>query len=287
MLQQAIVNGILFGAVYATIGIGFSLVWGVMNIINVAHGSFIMIGAYLSYTLFAAYGLDPFLSIPLVMAMLFVLGYLIQRYLLNLVVRGSVFITLTFTFGLQILIANVCLLIWSADYHSVKLAYSGAGITVGGLVIPAVRLGIFAVALILTGLFYLFMRRTKIGVAINDTALNREGARTVGIDVGNIYAITFGVSAALAGAAGAMISPIMSVNPFLGGPLVGKAFVIAILGGLGSTIGALVGGMVLGLVETVGTVFVPSSFQELIGFSVLVLVLVFRPQGLLGKRFYE
>jgi branched-chain amino acid transport system permease protein len=286
MLQQAIVNGILFGAVYATIGIGFSLVWGVMNIINVAHGSFIMIGAYLSYTLFAAYGLDPFLSIPLVMACLFVLGYLIQRYVLNLVVRGSVFITLTFTFGLQILIANICLLIWSADYHSIKLAYSGAGINLGGLVIPAVRLGIFAVALILTGLFYLFMRRTRIGVAINATALNIEGARTVGIDVGRIYAITFGVSAALAGAAGALISPIMSVNPFLGGPLVGKAFVIAILGGLGSTIGALVGGMVLGLVETVGTVFMPSSYQELLGFSVLVLVLVFRPQGLLGKRFY-
>ncbi len=286
MLQQAIVNGILFGAVYATIGIGFSLVWGVMNIINVAHGSFIMIGAYLSYTLFAAYGLDPFLSIPLVMACLFLLGYLIQRYVLNLVVRGSVFITLTFTFGLQILIANVCLLIWSADYHSIKLAYSGAGIKVGGLVIPAVRLGIFAVALVLTGLFYLFMRRTRIGVAINATALNIEGARTVGIDVGQIYAITFVLSAALAGAAGALISPIMSVNPFLGGPLVGKAFVIAILGGLGSTIGALVGGMVLGLVETVGTVFMPSSYQELLGFSVLVLVLVFRPQGLLGKRFY-
>ena len=130
------------------------------------------------------------------------------------------------------------------------------------------------------------MRRTKTGIAINATALNFEGAKTVGIDVYNIYAITFGVSAALAGAAGCLISPIMSVNPFVGGPMVAKAFVIAILGGLGSTIGALVGGLVLGLVETVGTVFIPSSYQELLGFSVLVLVLVFRPQGLLGKRFY-
>jgi len=287
LLLQSIVNGILFGAVYATIGIGFSLVWGVMNIINVAHGSFIMIGAYLSYTFYIAFGLDPFLSIPLNMAILFAMGYLIQKFVLNRVVRGSVFITLTFTFGLQILIANICLLIWSADYHSIKLSYSGAGITIGSIVIPLVRLGIFIAALVLTGLFYLFMRRTKIGIAINATALNFEGAKTVGIDVGNIYAITFGVSAALAGAAGALISPIMSVNPFLGGPLVGKAFVIAILGGLGSTIGALAGGMVLGLVETVGTVFMPSSFQELIGFLVLVLVLVFRPQGLLGKKFYE
>ncbi|OHD21671.1 MAG: hypothetical protein A2064_10330 [Spirochaetes bacterium GWB1_66_5] len=287
MLPQAIVNGLLFGSVYATIGIGFSLVWGVMNIINVAHGSFIMIGAYLSYTLFALYGLDPFLSIPPVMAVLFLLAYAIQKYVLNRVVRGSVFITLTFTFGLQILIANLCLLLWSADSRSIKLPYSSAGWQIGGLVIPLVRLGIFGVALLLTGLFYLFMRRTRTGVAINATALNFEGAKTVGIDVYNIYAITFGVSAALAGAAGCLISPIMSINPFGGGPLVAKAFVIAILGGLGSTVGALVGGLALGLVETVGTVFISSSFQELLGFTVLVLVLVFRPQGLMGKRFYE
>ena len=286
MFLQAVINGILFGAVYATIGIGFSLVWGVMNIINVAHVSFIMIGAYLSFTLYAVLGVDHFLSIPLVMGALFVLGYVIQKFVLNRVVRGSVFITLTFTFGLQILIANICLLIWSADYRGVKLPYSSAGFQIGGVVVPLVRLGIFAVALALTGLFYLFMRKTKTGIAITATALNFEGAKTVGIDVYNIYAVTFGVSAALAGAAGCLISPIMSVNPFLGGPLVGKAFVIAILGGLGSTIGALAGGMVLGLVETVGTVFISSSYQELLGFSVLVLVLVFRPQGLLGKRFY-
>ncbi len=287
MLLQAIVNGILYGAVYATIGIGFSLVWGVMNIINVAHGSFIMIGAYLSYTLFAAYHIDPFLSIPIVMFVLFIIAYVIQRYVLNLVVKGSVFITLTFTFGLQILIANICLLIWSADFHSVKLSYSSLGFQLGGIIIPYVRLGIFLVALLLTLLFYLFMRKTKIGIAINATALNLEGARTVGVDVGKIYAITFGVSAALAGAAGALISPIMSINPFIGGNLVGKAFVVAILGGLGSTVGALVGGLVLGLVETVGTAFISSSYQELLGFIVLVLVLIFRPQGIMGKRFYE
>lgn len=286
MLPQAIVNGLLYGAVYATIGIGFSLVWGVLNIINLAHGSFIMIGAYLSFTLFAAYNVDPFLSIPLVMLILFLLAYPIQRYLLNLVVRGSVFITLTFTFGLQILIANICLLIWSADSRSINLPYAGVGLEIGGVVIPYVRLAIFLVALLIAGLFYLFMRKTRMGIAINATALNLEGARTVGVDVGQIYALTFALSAALAGAAGALISPIMSINPFLGGPLVGKAFVIAILGGLGSTIGALVGGMVLGLTETVGTLLLPASFQDLLGFVVLLLVLVLRPQGILGKKFY-
>lgn len=286
MILQAIVNGILFGSVYAMIGIGFSLVWGVMNIVNLAHGSFIMIGAYLSFTLYAAYRIDPFLSIPLVMAALFVLAYGIQYYLINRVVRGPSFVTLTFTFGLQILIANVCLLIWTADYKSVKLPYSSAGLELGGLVIPLVRFGIFGVAVLVTFLFYLFMRKTKIGIAINATALNFEGARTVGVDVDKIYAITFAVSAALAAAAGALISPIMSINPFTGGALVGKAFVIAILGGLGSTVGALVGGLTLGLVETIGTAIFPSAIQDFLGFAVLVLVLVLRPQGLLGKRFY-
>ena len=127
MILQAIVNGILFGSVYGMIGIGFSLVWGVMNIVNLAHGSFIMIGAYLSFTLYTVYRLDPFLSIPLVMAVLFFLAYGIQYFLINRVVRGPSFVTLTFTFGLQILIANVCLLLWTADYKSIKLPYSSEG----------------------------------------------------------------------------------------------------------------------------------------------------------------
>ncbi|MCX7786716.1 MAG: branched-chain amino acid ABC transporter permease [Spirochaetes bacterium] len=286
MILQAIINGILFGSVYAMIGIGFSLVWGVMNIVNLAHGSFIMIGAYLSFTLYAAYRIDPFLSIPLVMAALFLIAYGIQYFLINRVVRGPSFVTLTFTFGLQILIANICLLIWTADYKSVKLPYSSAGLELGGLVIPLVRFGIFGVAVLVTFLFYLFMRKTKVGIAINATALNFEGAKTVGVDVDKIYAITYAVSAALAAAAGALISPIMSINPFTGGALVGKAFVISILGGLGSTIGALVGGLTLGLVETLGTAIFPSAVQDFLGFAVLVLVLVLRPQGLLGKRFY-
>ncbi|MDR0561532.1 MAG: branched-chain amino acid ABC transporter permease [Spirochaetaceae bacterium] len=287
MIVQAVINGILFGAVYAMIGIGFSLVWGVMGIVNLAHGSFIMAGAYISFTLFAAWGLDPFLSAPLVMVVLFGAAYGIQRLLINRIVRGPSFITLTFTFGLQILIANICLLIWKADLRSAKLSYSSASLFENGAVtIPLVRFGIFAAAIILTILFYLFMRKTRIGIAINATALNYEGARTVGVDVDNIYAITFAVSAALAGAAGALMLPITSMNPFFGGDIINKAFVVSVLGGLGSTAGALAGGMCLALAETLGTVFLPSSAQELIGFVFFIAVLVFRPQGLLGKRFY-
>lgn len=287
MVIQAIINGILFGAVYAMIGIGFSLVWGVMKIVNLAHGSFIMIGAYISFTLFAAYGLDPFLSIPIVMVFLFIVAYCIQRFMINRIVKGPSFITLTFTFGLQILVANICLLIWKADLRSAKLSYSSAAFfETDTIVIPLVRFGIFISAIVLTILFYIFMRKTKVGIAINATALNYEGARTVGVDVGNIYAVTFAVSAALAGAAGALMLPITSMTPFFGGQIINKAFVISVLGGLGSTVGALVGGMALSLAETLGTVWLPSAAQELIGFVFFIAVLVFKPQGLMGKRFY-
>jgi branched-chain amino acid transport system permease protein len=286
MILQAILNGILFGGVYVCIGIGFSLVWGVMNIINLAHGSFIMLGAYITYTLFTYLKIDPFLSLPVSMIVLYFIGYASQKYLLNYIIRASIFITLTFTFGLQILIANVALLIWTADFKSVAPTYSGEGIVLGGLVLPYIRCGIFIVALVLTYLFYLLMARTKTGKAINATALNLEGAKTVGVDVAEIYARTMGISAALGGAAGALISPIMTINPFIGGPLVGKAFVVAILGGLGGTMGSFAGGMALGLAEQVGSFFFSSAYQEAIGFIVLVIVLIFRPQGIIGKRFY-
>ena len=286
MLFQAILNGILFGAVYVCIGMGFSLVWGVMNIINLAHGSFIMLGAYITYTLFTYLKIDPFLTLPISMLALYFIGYASQKYLLNYIIRAGIFITLTFTFGLQILIANVALLIWTADFKSAAPGYSGEGIVLGGLVLPYVRCAIFIVALILTYLFYLLMARTKTGKAINATALNLEGAKTVGIDVAEIYARTMGISAALGGAAGALISPIMTINPFIGGPLVGKAFVVAILGGLGGTMGSFAGGMALGLAEQVGSLFFSSGYQEALGFIVLGLVLIFRPQGIVGKRFY-
>ncbi len=286
MILQAVLNGILFGGVYVCIGIGFSLVWGVMNIINLAHGSFIMLGAYITYTLFTYLKIDPFLTLPFSMIALYFIGYASQKYLLNYIIRASIFITLTFTFGLQILIANVALLIWTADFKSVAPAYSGEGIVLGGLVFPYIRCAIFIVALILTYLFYLLMAKTKTGKAINATALNLEGAKTVGVDVAEIYARTMGISAALGGAAGALISPIMTINPFIGGPLVGKAFVVAILGGLGGTMGSFAGGMALGLAEQVGSFFFSSAYQEAIGFIVLVIVLIFRPQGIIGKRFY-
>lgn len=286
MSLQIIANGLLLGALYALIGIGFSLVWGVMNIINIAHGAFMMLGAYTAYWLFQLWGLDPFLSFLPAMMVLFILGYTLQRYVINLVVKSGVFVTLVLTFGLNIFFINVALFLWSGDYRAVRPAYSGQSIELGGVIIPYTRLGMGLLAAVITVAFYLLINRTKLGRAIMATALNREAAQLVGVNIGQIYALTFGLAAALAGAAGAMGSTVFTITPVFGEPFIGRAFVIAALGGLGTMQGAMIGGVILGLAETIGSRILGSGFQEVIPFALLVLILIFRPEGILGRKFF-
>jgi branched-chain amino acid transport system permease protein len=286
VLAQIFLNALLLGGVYAMIGIGFSLVWGVMNVINLAHGAFIVLGAYTTYWLFTLLGIDPFLSVPISMLVLFVIAYPLQRFLINLVIRTGVFMTLILTFGLQLLVVNFLLVTFKADFRSVTPAYAGSGIEIAGLVVPYVRLAIFVTAVVVTAALFLFMNRTRTGNAIRATALNRIAAQIVGVNIGHIYALTFAISAALAGAAGALISTIYSFSPSLQGSLLGKAFIIAVLGGLGSPVGAIIGGLVLALAEAFGGALLGTSYQDALGFLILVLVLILRPEGIAGKRFF-
>ena len=286
MSAQTIVNGLLLGGLYAAVGVGFSLVWGVMNLINIAHGAMIMLGAYVSYWLFRLYGIDPFLTLPAAMLLLFVMGYVIQRYIINFVVKSGVFMTLILTFGINIFLINVAMLIWKGDYRTVNTSYAGAGLEIGGLIIPYIRIAIVIIALALTTLLQLFLSRTRTGNAIMATALNKEAAQLVGVDIGHIYAITYGLGAAMAGAAGVLMSPVYVITPVMGEPFIGKAFTIACLGGLGTISGAVIGGMILGLAETVGSAIIGPSYQEAISFIVLVLILIFRPEGIIGRQFF-
>jgi branched-chain amino acid transport system permease protein len=286
MSAQVIVNGILLGGLYASIGVGFSIVWGVMNIMNLAHGSVIMVGAYISYLLFHFLGVDPFLSIPICMIGAFLLAYGIQSYLLNFVVKAGVFMTLILTFGVQIILVNIALLIFGGDYLAVVPSYAGAGFEVGSVRVPYIRLGILAVSFVLSLLLSLFVSKTKAGNAIQATGLNKEAAQLVGVNLPRIYALTFGIGGALAGAAGALMSPIFVITPVLGVPLLGRAFAVTALGGLGSMAGPLVGGLILGLAETVGSAYLGPHYQEAISFVMLLLILLFRPQGVFGKRFF-
>ena len=286
MNVQSLINGVLLGGVYACVGIGFSLVWGVANVINLTHGCMIMLGAYVAFWAFRLGGIDPFLSLPLAMGVTAALGYVIQRYLVNYVVKTGVFMTLILTFGLQLVLIDSALFAFTGDYRSVTPSYAGAGLEVGGVVVPYIRIAIFAVGLLLTWLLHLFMTHTRTGNAIRATALNKEAAQLVGVNIGQIYAITMAVGAALAGAAGAMLSTLFAVTPVMGNPMLGKSFVIACLGGLGNMWGSLVGGLVLGIAETAGAGLIGPAFQQAISFGLLVLILAIRPEGIVGKKFF-
>jgi branched-chain amino acid transport system permease protein len=286
-MLQTLLNGILLGGLYACIGVAFSLLYGVMNLLNLAHGSLIMIGGYISFFAFQRLGIDPFLSLPLSMVSLFIIGYLIQKIIINRVVDANIFMVMVLTFGVDLILVNVALLLWSADYRTLNPPYSSQNVQIGPVVIPFLRLAVFCAALLLTSALALFMRFTRTGQAIQATALDRYAARLIGIDVMQIYALTFGISAALAGAAGTLLAMVMPIYPELGGPLTLKAFIVAVLGGLGGLYGALIGGMLLGVVELAGAYVIGPSYQVGIGVAMLLAVLIFRPQGILGKRFFS
>jgi branched-chain amino acid transport system permease protein len=283
---QVIVNGLLLGGIYAAVGVGFSLTWGVLNIINIAHGAMVMLGAYVTFFLFTAFGVDPFVSIPVSMALLFALGYVLQRFLINRVIPYGVFMTLVLTFGISLFLIDMALLAFSGDYRSVTPSYAGAGFSLGGMILPYQRLGVFAVSLLLVLALNVFLGNTKLGRAIRATALNRQSAKLVGVNVFQIYAITFGIGAAMAGAAGSLLSTTITITPVLGNTFIGKSFVVATLGGLGTVQGALIGGLLLGLAESLGASLIGPSYQQAIGFAILVGVLILRPEGIMGRQFF-
>ncbi|MFQ5915566.1 MAG: branched-chain amino acid ABC transporter permease [Nitrospinota bacterium] len=283
---QMLINSLLLGGIYACVAIGFSLVWGVMNILNILHGTFLMFGGYVTFWLFHLYGVDPFLSMPLTIAIMFAMGYLTQYLVINMVIRAPLFITLVLTFGLELFAVNMALYFWTGDYRAVKTSYAEMSFHLGGLVIPFIRLMLFVMGLFLTGLLFWFMAKTRTGRAIRATRMDLDGARLMGVNIGRIYAITFGLGAALAGAAGSLVSVGFSISPVIDIEFLAKSFAICIIGGLGNMVGALVGGLVLGIVENFGAYYFGPGYQNAIGFIIMVLVLFIRPEGLFGKAGY-
>ena len=284
---QATVYGLLQGGILALVAVGFSLVWGVLNVVNLAHGAFVVAGAYVAYELHETIGLDPFLGMVPAALVLFVLGYALQRYLVNLVVNAPIFITLLLTFGLALIAVDGMVLLFTANYRGIPVGYAAGSLTLPGDVrLPVGRLiaALLAVGITL-GLGYV-MRRTRTGLAILATGMDRGAARLMGIKAAHVYALTFGIAAALAGAAGAAVSAVGTFSPADAGRFTLFSFVAAVLGGLGTMSGALYGGLLLGLVESWGGQLLPGTLVNAVAFAVLVLVLAIRPQGLAGKAFY-
>lgn len=283
LFWQDLANGLLAGGIFAVVALGFSLVWGIMNIINLAHGAFIMLGAYSAYVLFTAWHIDPFASVPIAFVLLFVLGYAIQRWIINFVVRAPVLTTFLLTFGLSLLLVNLALLVFHGDIKGIQTPYSGANFGLGPVTIAWTKFWTLIVALAITASMQAFLSRTRMGRAIRATAMDVGAAQLSGVRVAHLYAVVYGLGAGLAGAAGVLISLSYGIAPTMGDPFVIKAFVVCVLGGLGSVEGALVGGLVYGVLEAFGSQYIGTDVQDAVALVVLLIVLTVRPRGIMGK----
>ena len=281
---QAVVNGIMLGAFYAVMVLGFSIIWGVMGVINLAHGEFIMAGAFTTWYLNDQFGWDPLLTLGIVLIIFFGVGYILQRLLINRIIDRPFLISLLVTFGLAIIMSNGFKLAFSATPRSVDTVLSGFW-RAGDITIPKTKTGILVIALVMMSMLHLFLQNTRLGKSIRAAAQNREAARIVGIVIPIVYALTFAICIAMTAGAGTLISPIQPIHPFMGASLTLKAFAITAMSGLGSIPGALVGGLILGLIETFVATYVPgvgTNLGVISSYVILVVVLVVRPQGLFG-----
>ncbi len=280
---QTIVAGFLIGGIYSLIGMGMTLIMGVMGIINLAHGQLMMVAMYITFVLFDYMHIDPYLSLLVTMPSLFVLGCLVQRFLLNPLMKKESILPenqVLMTVGIGMVLAETARFIFSSDYKTAQTSYSSSAFFFGDICFSVPMCIAFVFALALTAALFWFLLKTDMGRSIRATAQDRDAATLMGVDTGRITIITFGLGSSLAAAAGSLLIPIFYLFPDIGGPFTLKAFVITILGGLGSTVGAMFGGLVLGIAESLGATYIGMGYKEMVGFVIFLLVLVLIPGGL-------
>src|SRR5512141_2204810 len=283
LFLQSILSGVLVGGVYALIGIGLTLIFGVMRVINFAHGELVMLGMYATWILFTRYGWDPYLSIVAVAPLLFLWGAVLQSAVINRVLGALPQNQILLTIGLGMVMSNAVMLGFTSDYRILTTSYSSASFDLHGVSVSQPLLLSFLVTAAVTAGLYLFLLKTDTGQAMRATAQDRTAAQLMGIDVRRISLLAFGLGAALAGTAGALIAPTYYIFPQIGHTFTLKAFVIVVLGGMGSVVGATLGGIIIGLTESLAAVYVASGLKELVVFVLFLALLLFRPSGLLGK----
>jgi len=283
VLMQSIISGILIGGVYALIGIGLTIIFGVMRVINFAHGDIMMVGMYLTYFLFTLLGIDPFLSVLITMPLMFLFGAIMQKVFINRILGTLPQNQILLTIGLGLIMSNTAMLAFTSDYKILTTSYSSSSFNVAGISISQPLLISFLITAAITAGLYWFLMKTDTGQAIRATAQDREAAQLMGINVKWMSILSFGIGAAMAGTAGALISPTYYIFPQVGSAFTLKAFVITVLGGMGSIVGATVGGIIIGLVESVAAVTISSDWKDVVVFSIFLLVLLIKPAGLMGK----
>lgn len=284
LLQQAILSGLLVGAVYALVAVGLNIIYGVLDIINFAHGAMMMVAMYITYWLFVLAGIDPYASALVTGPVLFLFGVVVYRYLLDPMRGKATQNQFLVTLGLSLVLVNLAQVLFKADFRTIEVAYRSEVIRLGAaaLQLPKVLTCIAAVVAVVA-LFWLF-QRTRIGKAIRATAQNQDGAALSGIDVRKMYTIAFGLGAMCVGIAGSLVTPFFYIAPHVGDLFNIASFVVVVLGGLGSMFGALLGGLILGVAESLGAALLPGSLKEVVMFVIFLGVLFFKPTGLMGQR---
>jgi branched-chain amino acid transport system permease protein len=279
---QTLVAGILKGGLYALIGLGMTLIMGVMGIINLAHGQLMMLAMYITYVLFHYLGIDPYITLFISMPSLFLVGILIQKFLLNPLMKVETILPenqVLMTVGIGMVLTEIIRFIFSSNYLSVQTSISTEAVFIGGISFSKALCIAFVFACLLTVALFWFLIKTDLGRSIRAVAQDGEAAQLMGINAGTIKVITMGIGSGLVAAAGTLLLPIYYLFPDIGGPFTRKAFVITILGGLGSTVGAILGGVTLGLAEAFGSTYIGMEYEDMIGLVIFVLVLLFLPGG--------
>ena len=284
LILPAVLSGLTMGAVYALVALGLTLIYGVLHIINFAHGSLLMLALYAAYFLFVHMGVDPYLAIPILLPVFFCLGYVLQRWLIAPMSGGSEQNVLLVTLALALIIDNLALYFWTSNTRSVDIPYAYNTVEFLGAYLPLGRVIAFFAALAAAPLLWLFMTRTRTGSAIRAVAIEKRGAEIVGIDVNHTYAICFGIGTACVALAACLLLPTFYVTPQVGYTFVLVAFTTVVLGGMGSLPGALIAGLLLGVIESLCGLFLGESLGQIGIFIAFILILLFKPSGLLGRR---
>ena len=280
---QYLINGLIIGGAYALIGIGLTLVLGIMNVVNFAHGEMYMLGAYFLFTFFTKMGVNFYLAMLMAIVAVMLLGFAYERSILKPLRTRSIETVMLSMIGFSLLIQNIAMLIWTPVPEAIKSPFPLTAYTLAGLYFLPQRIMVIVVAFLLVILTHLLLKKTKIGKAMRATFQDLEAAALMGIRIDRIYSFTFVLGVGLAAAAGTLLGPIFTVHPYIGNLANAKAFVIVIIGGLGSFPGAITAGLLLGVFESLGAGYISSGYQDAIGFILLILILIYRPTGLYGK----
>jgi branched-chain amino acid transport system permease protein len=287
IIIEAVIGGILMGGIYGVIALGLTIIFGILKVINFAHGEFLMIGMYISYFACTYSGIDPYLSLLIVIPIVFFLGVICELFLIKPILNAPEEIQILLTFGLVLVFQNLALLFWTSDLRSLSTPLVFTLVSFAGISVRLTTVIAFVASLLVSGGFYVFLKTTDFGKAIRACSEEREGALFCGLKLNKIYYLTFGIGITLSAIPGALILPTFPVSPFVGFTFTLPCFIIIVLGGLGSIPGALVGGVIVGVAEALGGLLLPGSLQKLVTFVIFIAVVCLKPSGIFGLKTKE